>query len=319
MQSSANAFVSSLNSSALRFFSALHIIYEDPAFRLRVAISLGASILIYLFFGATVQALFPRKVRRDIFAAAWNADVGLAMVSLVCGSPVIAAFAVAHERWGILKAYNDISEYGVAWWLVSIPVYLLVWDAWFYVLHLVLHMQPVYRWSHANHHAFRPPVAYSGIAIDPVELVFSGLGPYLLPLFMLPFHLPTVYVINVLLVGWAALLHSACPWGGNWLMVGPVTHNQHHARGIVNGNYGAIFKIYDRMFGTLVDESKLPPWMETEAAARADAAAASAKLSAASPAQPAATSKARAAPRRRRSVAAVRLSSASKLLSPSYL
>ena len=243
----------------------------------------------------------------------------LALISLACGSPVIAAFAVAHERWGILKTYNDISEHGVAWWLVSIPVYLLIWDFWFYVLHLVLHMQPVYRWSHANHHAFRPPVAYSGIAIDPIELVFSGLGPYILPLFALPFHLPTVYVINVLLVGWATMLHSACPWRGNWLFVGATTHNMHHARGIVNGNYAAIFKLYDRIFGTLVDESKLPPWMEAEFKAREEAAAAAAELPAKSeaalpppaPRQRAAAAKQPRATSRRRSVTAK--------LAPSYL
>jgi hypothetical protein len=73
----------------------------------------------------------------------------------------------------------------------------------------------------------------------------------------------------------------------------------HHARGIRNGNYGAIFKIWDRAFGTLHPEDKvrrgaarpsrarraalaptrlppsarpraqLPYWMEVEAAERA--------------------------------------------------
>ena len=231
------------------------------------------------------------------FGAHWSSDFWLAMISLAFGTPVIASMAVAHEKWCLSGTYTAIGAHpwaaagwvgGWAWayWLVSIPVYLLIWDAWFYVLHLVLHTEPVYRWSHANHHAFKPPVAWSGIAIDPVEQLFSGIFPYMLPLFtpvwvggawsLLPFHLYTVYAINVLLVAWALFLHSSSTWEGNWLMMGPVFHNLHHAEGIRNGNYGAIFKVYDRLFGTLrlhEDGSAVKAsWAAAEEAAAAKAA-----------------------------------------------
>lgn len=35
----------------------------------------------------------------------------------------------------------------------------------------------------------------------------------------------------------------------------------------MNGNYSAIFKIWDRVFGTLVPETKVPFWMQAEAKA----------------------------------------------------
>lgn len=65
-------------------------------------------------------------------------------------------------------------------------------------------------------------------------------------------------------------------------MMGPRAHNLHHERGKVNGNYGAIFKIYDRIFGTLHDESILAYWAveeEAAAAAKKSAAEASGKVS----------------------------------------
>jgi len=34
----------------------------------------------------------------------------------------------------------------------------------------------------------------------------------------------------------------------------PKYHNKHHESGIRNGNYGALVKIYDRLFGTLTEE-----------------------------------------------------------------
>jgi sterol desaturase/sphingolipid hydroxylase (fatty acid hydroxylase superfamily) len=70
-----------------------------------------------------------------------------------------------------------LQEYGWAYWVLSIPLYFLLWDGVFYLTHLILHWQPVYAASHFRHHAFRPPVAWSGIAIDPIETVFSGILP----------------------------------------------------------------------------------------------------------------------------------------------
>ena len=117
--------------------------------------------------------------------------------------------------------------------------------------HLILHWGPVYRHFHANHHAFRPPTAWSGIAIDPVENVLTGMMPLHIPLFFLPFHLHTVFAVNIVLLGWATLLHSGCGVPGGWLFIGPQDHNVHHARGLENRNFSAIFSCYDLLFGTL--------------------------------------------------------------------
>jgi sterol desaturase/sphingolipid hydroxylase (fatty acid hydroxylase superfamily) len=260
-----------------RVYAALCIIAVQPSFWIRVGASGVVGTSLYLLFGFFISRAVPRAVAREVLSLSPRSDLGLALVSLVFGTLVISAFGVAHEQWGILLVYNDIAEHGWGYYFLSIPLYLLLWDFVFYVLHLALHIEPIYSYSHANHHAFRPPTAWSGIAIDPIESVFSGLAPYLCPLFVAPFHLPTVYVINVLLVAWALLLHSSAPWPGTWLFVGTVTHNMHHARGKSNnGNFGAIFKIYDRIFGTLVDESKLPYWMEVEEAQRKQSTAAAA-------------------------------------------
>ena len=72
----------------------------------------------------------------------------------------------------------------------------------------------VFRISHFRHHKCRPPVPWSGIAIDPIETVFSGILPYIVPLFMLPFHIYTVYALNIVLMGWATLVHSSYDWSG---------------------------------------------------------------------------------------------------------
>lgn len=160
---------------------------------LQVCVPRGCSILAPRGLTPSLPPPQP-QVPRNIFALVWHSDLALGLTSLAFGAPVIAGFTLAHEKWGIMKTYMDISEFGWGWWAASIPVYLLMFDFGFYFLHLVLHMEPIYSWSHANHHAFRPPTAWSGIAIDPLETIFSGLAPYLWPLFFVPFHLPTVCV-----------------------------------------------------------------------------------------------------------------------------
>lgn len=143
--------------------------------------------------------------------------------------------------------------------MLSIPLYLLLWDLVFYLGHLVLHMPFVYRKSHFRHHACRPPVPWSGIAIDPPETMLSGILPYTVPLFFFPFHIWTVYALNIMLMFWATMVHSAYPWSGSPLFMTPKDHNLHHAFGLKNRNFAAVFTIWDRIFGTL-DRERVPPW-----------------------------------------------------------
>jgi sterol desaturase/sphingolipid hydroxylase (fatty acid hydroxylase superfamily) len=258
------SLLASISNPVQNFSESVLTIVSDPTFGLRCFISGIIACALYIGFGLYIHHYYPRDVGRKVFDWSLKADFPLAIVSLVVGSPLIQAFGVAHDKWGIMKTYTQVDEYGWAWYFLQIPVYLFLWDLTFFTFHFLLHFEPFYSMSHAHHHAFRPPCAWSGIAIDPFETLFNGLAPYLVPLFILPFHVYTVYVINVLLVGWALLLHSSSEWKGNWLFVGTDTHNMHHSMGIRNGNYGAIFKIFDRICGTLVDEQKLPYWMENE-------------------------------------------------------
>lgn len=107
--------------------------------------------------------------------------------------------------------------------------------------------------------------------------------PYVFPLFCgLPFHEHTVYAVNAALTLHACIMHSAChrtydelgSFAGcqlptrrilrrasrltpgfrhaAGLMISPKGHNMHHNFGERNAcNFGAIFKIYDRLGGTL--------------------------------------------------------------------
>jgi uncharacterized membrane-anchored protein len=108
---------------------------------LRSVISGAFAIVLYLLSAGFVARFWNRGVARSIV----KHDFKLGIISLVFGSPVIQGFAMTSERYGIGRMYNDIGERGFTYWLLSLPLYILCWDAVFYVTHLVLHIPYVYR------------------------------------------------------------------------------------------------------------------------------------------------------------------------------
>jgi lathosterol oxidase len=243
------------------------------AFLLRSVISGAIATALYVLSAALMARYYNRGVSRSVL----KYDVVLGVTSLLFGSPVLQAFALLAEKYHVTLVYTDIAARGWGYWLLSLPLYVLLWDAVFYLTHLVLHVPFVYRKSHFRHHACRPPVPWSGIAIDPFETILSGIMPYTIPLFFAPFHIYTVYALNIVLMFWATLVHSSHPWTGNAVMLSPRDHNLHHAFGLKNSNFAAVFTFWDRIFGTL-NRRQQPPWWGKEfwkptGAARAGAAA----------------------------------------------
>jgi sterol desaturase/sphingolipid hydroxylase (fatty acid hydroxylase superfamily) len=51
--------------------------------------------------------------------------------------------------------------------------------------------------------------------------ILSGILPYTVPLFFFPFHLWTVFAINMVLMFWATLVHSSVPWSGSTIFMTP--------------------------------------------------------------------------------------------------
>ena len=260
----------------------------SSTFVLRCVIGGAVGLVFYFMFAALVHFFYPRKpvvggVERNIFdIMMWNSDISLGILGIVCGSPILQSFMILQEQFGVSLMYDDVASgkltipftsivllEGWTWIFAQIPIYLVLFDLVFYWTHLILHWGPVYTYFHANHHAFRPPTAWSGIAIDPVENILTGMMPYHCPLFLLPFNKYVIFSVNIILVGWATLLHSGCHISGGWLFIGPMDHNVHHARGLENMNFSAIFSIWDLVFGTLDREgwtqnAMVPFWVRSE-------------------------------------------------------
>lgn len=138
----------------------------------------------------------------------------------------------------------------------EVVVYVVLFDAYFYALHRLLHTRPLFRAIHAVHHRSRAPGLLTALAFHPLEglaiIAFMPAAMYLLPI-----HLASLAVTAAFLSGSILLAH--CGWEVfpawwyrvpllNWYVT-PRLHDLHHLRR--NCNYSATLTIFDRLFGTL--------------------------------------------------------------------
>jgi lathosterol oxidase len=137
----------------------------------------------------------------------------------------------------------------------EVAAYVLLFDAYFYGLHRLLHTRTLFRAVHAVHHRSTSPSAWTALAFHPLEaLLILGFVPAAMSL--LPIHLLSLAVVVTFLSGSILLAHAARdPFPSWWertpilrAYVTPRVHHAHHARR--DCNYGATFALFDRLFGT---------------------------------------------------------------------
>ena len=199
-----------------------------------------------------IQQAFPQAsdYRREIVYSAITSVIFAVMVWLCLGTPLRQ----------YTQYYTDPAEYGWAWLLLSIPLTLLVHDAYFYWIHRLMHRPRLYRLVHLLHHRSVNPSPWAAYAFHPVEAVLEGAVIPLL-LFGIPLH-PLAFwafVTFMLLFNvYGHLGYELFPKNlythplGRWLN-SSVHHNLHHEK--FHGNYGLYFTIWDRLCGTLRRDS----------------------------------------------------------------
>jgi sterol desaturase/sphingolipid hydroxylase (fatty acid hydroxylase superfamily) len=138
---------------------------------------------------------------------------------------------------------------------VETAAYVLLFDAYFYVLHRLLHTRWAFRHVHAVHHRAREVDLWSTIAMHPIEFVaIVGFVP--LALCLWPVHVASLLAVCTFLGASIAFAHSGFLFrpatdrallGVRYLT--PRIHASHHASR--SCNYGAITTLLDRAAGTL--------------------------------------------------------------------
>lgn len=182
-------------------------------------------------------------------------EIGWSLASAaIYGIPAgVVAWGWQERGWTMI--YTDWAAYAPWWPPVSLALYLLAHDSWFYWTHRWMHRPRPFRLAHAVHHASRPPTAWAAMSFHPVEAL---LGAIVIPLlaFLVPIHAAVLGLVLAIMtvmgvtnhMGWEmfprALVRSRL---GGWLIT--ASHHQlHHEE--YRCNYGLYFRFWDRLCGT---------------------------------------------------------------------
>lgn len=185
-----------------------------------------------------------QQARREVFYSV----VSLAIFGLT------GVLMYALGRAGLSRLYTD-DRHGPMWFVLSVPVMLVMHDTYFYWTHRFMHWKPVFKYVHRTHHLSHDPSPLAAYAFHPIEAVLEAAIAPLIVL-TLPVHrnafilfMTIQLAINVLgHLGFElyprGLLRS--PLG--WLLNTTTHHHQHHQK--TNWNFGLYFNVWDRLMGT---------------------------------------------------------------------
>ncbi len=159
------------------------------------------------------------------------------------------------ERLGFPLFDSDPARHGWVWFWMSIPLLIVLHDAWFYWTHRLIHDPRLFRRWHRTHHLSQNPTPFTAYAFDSgeafVNAIFFFLAGLLLPVSYLAGFVFLVHMMLRNAVGHCGYevfprTRDGRPLFG-WMTT--VTHHDlHHAQ--AGWNYGLYFTHWDRWMGT---------------------------------------------------------------------
>lgn len=182
-------------------------------------------------------------------------EIGWSLTSAaIYGVPAgVVAWGWRERGWTLI--YERAEAYPLWYLPVSVLLYLVAHDAWFYWTHRWMHEPWAFRRMHAVHHASRPPTAWAAMAFHPWEALT---GAVVIPalVFMVPIHVGALGLVLAIMTLMGVTNHMG--WDvfpkfmreglvGDWLITAS-HHQRHHTD--YRGNYGLYFRFWDRLCGT---------------------------------------------------------------------
>ena len=232
---------------------------EDFALQRESTVRLGVFAAVFVIM-LVWELLAPRRKLSVSKSLRWFNNLGLfALNSLLLrllfpAAAVGIALAVADRGWGL---FNLLA---LPFWLEVVAAVLLL-DLAIYLQHLLMHQVPLLWRLHRVHHADLDIDLTTGSRFHTIEIIASMLIKGVVILLLGP-ALIAVLVFEVLLNGMAIFNHAnvSLPTpverAVRYLFVTPDMHRVHHSvvKSETNSNYGFNLSIWDRIFGTYIDQ-----------------------------------------------------------------
>jgi sterol desaturase/sphingolipid hydroxylase (fatty acid hydroxylase superfamily) len=231
------------------------VLQNEPAIRLGFFFGIFAVMALW-------EVLAPRRALTVSKAVRWANNIGLvflntAIVRLVfpLAAVGLAAFAAEHG-WGLLN-------YFTVPFALAVLISVVALDFIIYLQHVLVHAVPALWRLHRVHHADLDFDVTTGARFHPIEILLSMLIKFSAIVVIGP-PVVAVVIFEVVLSSMAMFNHSnvRLPLGLDRIIrlfvVTPDMHRVHHSTedNETNSNYGFNLSIWDRLFGTYIDQPR---------------------------------------------------------------
>jgi len=226
--------------------------------------SLLFNVLRYVVFAGGAHKLFHtrppkwskgRKIsRRPLQKKQARRDFKYSLISIgVFG--LVGLVVLLFHQLGWTQIYMEVDAMGWTWFLLSIPLMLIIHDAYFYWTHRLMHHRKLFSAVHKTHHLSRDPTPLTSYAFHPWEaIVEAGIVPLLA--LTLPVHRWALVAFATLQFIYNVIGHLGYEFYPRWFIRSPLAkifnttthHHQHHQK--VKCNYSLYFNWWDRLMKT---------------------------------------------------------------------
>ena len=231
------------------------IIQNEPAIRLGFFFGIFAVMAIW-------ELIAPRRALTVSKLMRWGNNLGLVVLNTIvlrlifpAAAVGVAAFA-AENSWGLLNYYSLP-------YVLSVVLAVVALDFIIYLQHVLVHAVPALWRLHRVHHADLDYDVTTGARFHPIEIILSMLIKFATILVLGP-PVIAVVIFEVVLNAMAMFNHGnvRLPLGLDRIVrlfvVTPDMHRVHHSveDNEANSNYGFNLSIWDRLFGTYIDQPR---------------------------------------------------------------
>lgn len=187
-----------------------------------------------------------------------KASIGVGIGYLIA-TAAIGFFTIYTVWWVYYHLTPSALMMPVTWW--SFILCAVVYDFARYWAHRIAHEQRFWWASHITHHSsekYNLTVSFRLCWVDQVKLIFF------LPVILLGFDPIMFFIVHQLGILYQFWQHTELirpmPAWYEYIFVTPTSHRVHHGKNevYIDKNYGSMFIIWDRIFGTYVQPKEKP-------------------------------------------------------------
>ena len=214
----------------------------------------GAGLVSFVLFGifgrfSSRHRIQSRRATRDDIRREITHSVITVMVYAT-----VALVTIALIDRGAMRLYMDPGQYGWLYLMLTVPLMLILHDAYFYWVHRLMHHPRIFHRVHRLHHLSRTPTTWAAYSFSVWEAFAMTI---FVPVVMavIPIHPIALFVFLAIMIVRNAMGHSGVEFHPIGWVDSPldalttVTHHDlHHQK--FHGNYGLYFTWWDRWMGT---------------------------------------------------------------------